>query len=84
MIQHYVSKTKDRDCIAENLSNEDRYSLFRGLRYSELPVKPYDFVFVDGPKYKSPLDGGTTFDFDIIHVLRNSKSEVSALIDKRL
>jgi len=63
---------------------EDRYSLFRGVRYAEIPNKVYDFVFVDGPKYKSPLDGGATFDFDFIHVLRNAEKPVACLIDKRL
>ena len=32
---------------------EDRYSLFRGVRCAVIPVRPYGFVFVDGPKYKS-------------------------------
>lgn len=63
---------------------EDRYSLFRGVRYADIPNKAYDFVFVDGPKYQSPLDGGATFDFDFIHVLRNARKPVSCLIDKRL
>lgn len=68
------------------LSNtvEDRYSLFRGGRYTTLPDRTYDFVFVDGPKYDSPLDGGATFDFDFIHVLRKAEKPVSCLIDKRL
>jgi hypothetical protein len=63
---------------------EDRYSLFRGVRYADIPNKAYDFVFVDGPKYESPLDGGATFDFDFIHVLRNAEKPVGCLIDKRL
>jgi hypothetical protein len=63
---------------------EDRYSLFRGVRYADIPNKAHDFVFVDGPKYESPLDGGATFDFDFIHVLRNAEKPVGCLIDKRL
>ena len=63
---------------------EDRYSLFRGVRYADIPNKAYDFVFIDGPKYESPLDGGATFDFDFIHVLRNAEKPVGCLIDKRL
>lgn len=63
---------------------EDRYSLFRGMRYASLPERGYDFVFVDGPSYVSPSDGGATFDFDFLHVLRGSKSLVSALVDKRV
>ncbi len=63
---------------------EDRYSLFRGVRYADIPDRAYDFVFVDGPKYTSPQDGSATFDFDYIHVLRNADRPVGCLIDKRL
>jgi len=63
---------------------EDRYSIFRGVRYAAIPDKAYDFVFVDGPKYESPEDGGATFDFDYLHVLRSSDKPVGCLIDKRL
>lgn len=63
---------------------EDRYSLFRGVRYTEVPDRAYDFVFVDGPKYVSPDDGHATFDFDYIRVLRNAEKPVGCLIDKRL
>lgn len=63
---------------------EDSYSIFRGVRYATVPDRAYDFVFVDGPKYDSPLNGGATFDFDFIHVLRSAKNPVAGLIDKRL
>ena len=65
-------------------TTEDRYSLFRGMRYASLPEREYDFVFVDGPSYVSPGDGGATFDFDLLHVLRGSRKLVSALVDKRV
>lgn len=72
--------------VAFELSDtiEDCYSLFRGVRYAAIPDRPFDFVFVDGPKYVSPLDGSATFDFDYIHVLRNADKPVGCLIDKRL
>jgi len=63
---------------------EDRFSLFRGVRYKDIPDRAYDFVFVDGPKYHSPVDGSPTFDFDLLHVLRTAKTPVAALIDKRV
>lgn len=63
---------------------EDQYSLFRGVRYQEIPDRDYDFVFVDGPKYISPVDGAATFDFDYIHVLRSAGRPVGCLVDKRL
>ncbi len=63
---------------------EDQYSLFRGVRYEAIPDRAYDFVFVDGPKYISPVDGSATFDFDYIHLLRSSGKPVGCLVDKRL
>jgi predicted O-methyltransferase YrrM len=63
---------------------EDQYSLFRGVRYEEIPHRAYDFVFVDGPNYVSLVDGSATFDFDYIHVLRSAVRPVGCLIDKRL
>ncbi len=62
---------------------EDYYSLFRGVRYRDIPSREYDFVFVDGPNCKSPIDGVPTFDFDFIHVIRNSRG-CAGLIDKRV
>ncbi len=63
---------------------EDGFSLFRGMRYRDVPERPYDFVFVDGPNYRAPSDGAMTFDFDLVHVLRQSDRPVAALIDKRV
>ena len=63
---------------------EDSYSIFRGVRYKSIPTRKYDFVFVDGPKYISPIDGASTFNFDYIHLLRNSDHPIRCLIDKRL
>jgi Methyltransferase domain len=63
---------------------EDTYSMFRGVRYAELPKREFEFVFVDGPAYRSPADGTPTFDFDLLHVIRRSSRPVAALIDKRV
>jgi predicted O-methyltransferase YrrM len=63
---------------------EDQYSLFRGVRYEDIPDRAYDFVFVDGPKYVSPVDGAATFDFDYIHLLRSADRPIGCLVDKRL
>jgi len=63
---------------------EDCYSLFRGVRYRDVPSRPYDFVFVDGPKPTAPSDGMTTFDYDFLHVLKHSDHEVYGLVDKRV
>jgi hypothetical protein len=63
---------------------EDYFSVFRGVRYRDVPKRNYDFVFVDGPKYVSPHDNHPNFDFDYLHVLRNSKIPVAGLIDQRV
>jgi hypothetical protein len=72
--------------VAFTLSDtvEDGYSLFRGVRYRDIPDRKYDFVFVDGPKYELPNGGDSTFDFDFIHVLRSAENPVACLLDKRL
>jgi len=69
-----------------NLSEkvEDAYSFFRGVRYKEIPDRPYDFVFIDGPGISAPSDGHGTFDFDFIRVLERSRGPLSALVDTRL
>ena len=63
---------------------EDYYSLFRGVRYRDVPDRPYDFVFVDGPNLFAPSDESLTFDFDYIHVVRNSEKPVYGIVDDRL
>ena len=64
-------------------SVEDCFSLFRGMRYRDIPERPFDFVFVDGPSYEAP-DGAVTFDLDLLHILRRSETPVSAIVDKRV
>lgn len=63
---------------------EDHFGMFRGVRYRDVPQRQYDFVFVDGPNYIAPSDGSVTFDFDLVHVLRNAEHDVYAVIDKRV
>jgi predicted O-methyltransferase YrrM len=63
---------------------EDQFGLFRGMRYRDVPDRPYDFVFVDGPNYIAPSDGGVTFDFDLLHVLRRAEHKVFGIVDKRV
>ncbi len=63
---------------------EDHFGMFRGVRYRDVPARPYDFVFVDGPNYVAPSDGAVTFDFDLIHVLRTADHPVFAIVDKRV
>jgi hypothetical protein len=63
---------------------EDKYLMFRGVRYRDIPCQDYDFVFIDGPSYTAPSDGSLTFDFDFIYVVQHSKVPVFGLCDKRV
>jgi len=69
-------------CLSDTV--EDTFSLFRGVRYKNLPVRPYEFAFIDGPHYATPQDHVPTFDFDFLHVLRTSDRPVAGLVDKRV
>jgi len=63
---------------------EDSIGLFRGLRYRDIPNRPYDFIFVDGPDYTTVNGQELAFDFDAIHVAKNSTRPINGLIDKRV
>ena len=62
---------------------EDAFSLFRGIRYRDVPDRNYDFVFVDGPGYTTKA-GDVTFDFDLIRVVAAADTPLRAVIDKRI
>ena len=62
---------------------EDTFSIFRGIRYRDVPNRPYDFIFVDGPAYKTSTRD-VTFDFDLISVVANPPLRCAAIIDKRV
>ena len=64
-------------------SIEGTFSLFRGMHYRDVPERPYDFVFVDGPSYRAP-DGTMTFDLDLLKVLDRAENPVAAIVDKRV
>ena len=67
---------------------EDSYYLFRGVRYREIPERPYSFVYVDGPKtsIEDPVTGKKTktFNMDLIRVVEQSTVPVYALVDTRI
>jgi hypothetical protein len=63
---------------------EDGYTIYRGLRYRDVPPRPFDFVFTDGPSTIAPSDGTRACDFDYLHVVRHSETPVYGLIDNRL
>jgi len=81
ILPEHLSKYVD---LVHSVRIENYYSIYRGVCYKDVPKRPYDFVFIDGPGTKAPSDGDKTFDMDFINVVRNSDKTVSAIIDKRL
>jgi hypothetical protein len=69
-------------CLSDTV--EDTFSLFRGVRYRDVPRRPYDFAFIDGPNYKTPKNGVATFDLDFLHLLRTADHPMAGLVDKRV
>ena len=59
------------------------HSIFRGVGYQDIPLRAYDFVFVDGPETTAPSDNTLTFDFDLINVVKNTEHSLFAIVDKR-
>jgi len=57
------------------------YKCFRGVQYEEVPDRPYDFVFSDGPDRHSPVNGDKLFNLDFIHVVVRSKAPVFGVVD---
>ncbi len=57
------------------------YKMFRGVQYTEIPDRPYEFVFSDGPQRHSPVNGDKLFDLDLIHVVRRSDRTINAVVD---
>jgi hypothetical protein len=50
----------------------DYYSVFRGVKYKNIPKKNYDFCFIDGPVFKiKNIKGRLTFDFDLLDILND-------------
>ncbi|MFT6778323.1 MAG: hypothetical protein ACJAV1_002262 [Paraglaciecola sp.] len=94
MDSHKEYLEMSRDLLPENLEKyvdfhlsdvmEDFFSIYRGVRYSDIPNREYDFAFIGGPDYKAPSDGMLTFDFDFLYVLLRSKNPLAGMVDKRV
>jgi len=57
------------------------YKIFRGVQYQEIPDRPYEFVFSDGPERHSLVNGDKLFDLDLIQIVRRSETPVHAVVD---
>lgn len=62
---------------------EFTYGPFRGVGYENVPQRPYEFVWIDGPHAELPDEGTISFGFDFINVLRRSERPIRGLIDFR-
>lgn len=59
---------------------EKRYGPFVGVGYEQIPDRPYDFVFVDGPE----CDKQTQFDVDVLDIIGKSDTPITAMVDYRI
>jgi len=57
------------------------YKCFRGVQYLDVPDRPCDFVFSDGPEQHSPVTGDKLFDLDLIHIARRAERPLYAVVD---
>jgi len=57
------------------------YKIFRGVQYQEIPERPYEFVFSDGPERHSLVNGDKLFDLDLIQIVRRSETPIHAVVD---
>ncbi len=93
--QYYLEETMKifpnelRDMVTFHLSPavEKTKDFFRGSGYKDIPVRDYEFVFVDGPNLLVSTDRGVEaefgFNFDFIEAVQMSNKPVSGLIDTR-
>src|SRR3546814_3054500 len=64
------------DWSSDVCSSDLFYKCFRGVQYADIPDRPYDFVFSDGPERRSSVNGDKLFDLDLIHVVARSDRPV--------
>ena len=74
-------RLRDQVEIIHSPKVDGTYKCFRGVQYEEVPDRPYDFVFSDGPERHSPVNGDKLFNLDLIHVVRRSERPVRAVVD---
>lgn len=55
-----------------------------GTCYSEVPLRPYELVFIDGPQQRSPRTGAKLFNADFVNVVQRTDTPVRAILDQRV
>lgn len=84
--EKYFNETKNT--IPESLApfidlrlsgtREYRHGAFVSMGYAEIPDRPYEFVWVDGPT----VDGKTAFNIDLIEIVKRGNT-IDAMVDGR-
>jgi predicted O-methyltransferase YrrM len=80
-LEHLPDELRDYVDLVHSPKVDGFYKCFRGVQYAEVPDRPYDFVFSDGPERHSPDNSDKLFDLDLIHVVRRSDRPVRAVVD---
>ena len=57
------------------------YKMFRGVQYTEIPARDYEFVFSDGPERHSLVNNDKLFDLDLIQLVQKSEKPIFAVVD---
>ena len=64
--------------------SESSYYIFPGVCYHEIPNRPYEFIFVDGPGTTAPSDGTKACDIDLINLVKKSEVPIYAMLETRV
>ena len=76
---------KYKDIVEIRLGEREKfeYAMFRGYCHSNIPLKNYDFVFLDGPSYND--DKGSSSCLDALKVRLNSNvKKIIGVVDTRV
>ena len=65
-------------------SIEKNYLFYTGRGYKNIPKLNYDYIFIDGPNSYSNVLKTKMFNFDLLEILKFSKSNINGLIDERI
>jgi predicted O-methyltransferase YrrM len=77
-------KNSKRVKIVLSPAVEDAYEIFNGVRYTNIPKRNYDFVFIDGPNYIEPRPQYLLpYNLDFLRLVEKSSQPISAFVDTR-
>ncbi|WP_421855062.1 class I SAM-dependent methyltransferase [Oricola sp.] len=67
--------------IIQSDKRDGFYKMFRGVCYTSIPERDYDFVFSDGPERHSPVNNDKLFDLDLIFIVQRTEKPITAIVD---